>query len=471
MSRTRLSIVACVLTLSAGCASYHARPLSAAHSAQALEARSLQDPRLRTFIAAAGEPGTAATAGKPLAWDLTTLTLAALYYHPDLDLARARLGIARAGVRAARQIPNPSVTFEDLAYGTTSPAQWTVAPLVDLLIETAGKRKQRTREAQAQVEAARADLLTASWGVRAGVRSALLSLWDAQRRLALLQQRLALQRQLTALLERRLTVGADSAIDVGRERTRVNQASLEVGVTQGEIEAARARLAGAIGIPLHALDGITISVARFDAPPPSPELASGTLQRAALTARSDVQELLAQYAAAEAALALAIADQYPNLTLSPGYSFDSVQDRYVLLPSFELPVLNLHRGSIAVAAARRAEAAARFTALQSQIISAIEGATVEYRAASLEVHSARILLTSETEREQQTAVSFAAGEIDRPTWLTVEIERIAAAQALQAAQRRQREALGALEDALQHPFFGSAPPLRLETLPRERPRS
>jgi hypothetical protein len=34
------------------------------------------------------------------------LTLAALYYRPSLDIARAKLAEAQAGVITARQIPN-----------------------------------------------------------------------------------------------------------------------------------------------------------------------------------------------------------------------------------------------------------------------------------------------------------------------------------------------------------------------------
>jgi outer membrane protein TolC len=183
------------------------------------------------------------------------------------------------------------------------------------------------------------------------------------------------------------------------------------------------------------------------------------LRRAALTGRSDVQELLGEYAAAESALALAIAGQYPNLTLSPGYSFDTVQNRYLLMPALDIP-LNRNQGAIAVARSRREEAAARFTALQVRIIAAVDEAQVQYRAASREETLAATLLAGETEREQRTEHAFGAGALDRPGLLTVKLERNASAQARLAVRVRERRALGALEDALQHPLLGPGlPPL------------
>jgi outer membrane protein TolC len=462
MPQTRLALTACILTLCAGCVSYAPSPLSPASQAEALETRSLEDPRLQAFVAAASAQGSSESR-KP--WDLGTLTLAALYYHPDLDVARARLGTAQAGVRAAQALPNPSLSFEDLAFAT-NPTAWTVAPIINFLIETAGKREHRTREARAEVEAAREELMVQSWTVRAGVRAALLEVWGGQRRLVLLRQVLDLQQSLTTLLEHRFNVGEASALDVARERTRLNQARLGVVDAAGRIDAARARLAGAIGIGVHALSSIELETGVFDEPP-RPQLASGELRRQALTGRSDVQGLLAQYAAAESAFALEVANQYPNVTLSPGYSFDSVQNRYLIEVALELPVFNQNRGPLAVAAARREEAAARFTALQSHIINLIDTATVDYESASGTVATAMSLLEGEVARERQASRSFEAGMIDRPAWLTVQLEQLAAAQTLLDTQVQQRTALGSLEDALQHPFFGPALPGQLETPPRD----
>src|SRR3984957_5387130 len=146
---SHMIIAAGLAMVCASCASYKPAPLSPVQNAQAIQARSLDDPRRQTFIAAARADGAAADGPVRENWNLATLILAALYFHPNLDIARADLAEARAGVDTARQRPNPSLSFEDLSYAPSAPAAsaWTIAPIINFLIETAGKRTQRTAQA------------------------------------------------------------------------------------------------------------------------------------------------------------------------------------------------------------------------------------------------------------------------------------------------------------------------------------
>jgi outer membrane protein TolC len=392
-------------------------------------------------------------------WDLARLTLAALYFHPNLDIARAKLAEARAGAITARQVPNPSLSFEELSYNASvgTPSPWVIAPIISFLIETFGKREYRTAAAHALAEAARDDLATASWQVRGGLRAALLSLWAAQGRLALLRRRLDLQNQLVTLLEHRFAVGEASALDVARERTSRNQVTLSVRDAERQSVDARAQLATAIGIPLQGLDGINLSFDAFERPEQlGADIVTAALRRDALINRTDVQGLLAEYASAESALQLQIANQYPNITLTAGYIYDAGLNKYQLYPGAELPIFNQNQGPIAEAVARREAVAARFTALQTQITDAVDGAAANYRAVGQAFTTADTLLVGEVDRERRMLRSFQAGEVHRPTLVTAQLERVAAEQSRFDAMVQQRQALGAIEDALQHPFFGSA---------------
>jgi outer membrane protein, heavy metal efflux system len=459
----RSSLALLLTALVAGCTSYDPKPLSPADEAAAIDARTLEDPRLLKFISL--ERASMPTTKR---WDLADLTLAALYYHPDLDVARAKLAEARAGTVTAGQVPNPSLSFEDLAYVAPS-GGWTVGPVINFLIETSGKREHRTQQAHALVEAARSDLATASWQLRGGVRDALVSVWAAGRRVALLRRRLELQDQLATLLEHRLAAGEASALDVARERTARNQVTLAVRDAERQDVDARAQLAIAIGIPLQALDGTEFDFGALEEPEqPAPDAAA--LRRKALVSRSDVQSLLAKYAAAEAAVALQVANQYPNVTLSPGVGYDAGRNVYRLLPAVDLPVFNQNEGPIAEARARRDTAAARFTALQTRIIDAVDGSTASYRAATQALATAEALAADESRRERRITRSFTAGEVDRPTLVTAQLERIAAEQSRLDAMVTQRQALGRLEDALQHPFYEPNVTFSVpETNPRQAP--
>src|ERR1035441_1066823 len=97
------------LVLVAGCARFHPQPLSPAETAAGLESRSLDNPDLKSFLEKNlnRELGTWPAAK----WDFEMLTLAAFYYNPSLDVARAVWAEARAGIVTAGGRPNPSVGF------------------------------------------------------------------------------------------------------------------------------------------------------------------------------------------------------------------------------------------------------------------------------------------------------------------------------------------------------------------------
>ncbi len=445
----------------AGCARFRPEPLSPAVNAAALEGRTLDNPRLQRFLLAALPAGRAAP---DAAWTLGTLTLAALYYHPDLAVADARLAVSQAGVITARERPNPTLNFSAV-FGTAAVSgaalppgvlPMIVGPVINVLIETFGKREDRTAQAQHLVEAARKDVDTAAWQVRGRVRTALLNLWAAQRRLGLARQEIATRQQLLALLEQRLVAGFATALDVTRERIALAQASLGIRDVNRLEADARVQLAVAIGVPARALDGVRISTAAFDHPAaPAADGATGPLRRRALAERTDVRSSLAQYEAAQSALQLQVANQYPNLLLGPGYTYEFGINRFILSPALDFPIFNQNQGPIAQAAANRQQAAASFTALQAQVIGAIDAAAATYRTTAQSLDAADALLVGEQVRQRQARATFAAGESDRPTLVAAELEAAVIRSSRFDALALHRQALGVLEDALQHPLFDS----------------
>ena len=73
-----------------------------------MDARSLDNPAFREFLQK--------NAGRQLdewplkSWDFDALTLAALYYHPSLEVARTQWQVALGGDKTAAQRPNPTIT-------------------------------------------------------------------------------------------------------------------------------------------------------------------------------------------------------------------------------------------------------------------------------------------------------------------------------------------------------------------------
>lgn len=475
------SVVAMVAAaaLMTGCASYSAKSIEPAVTAAALEQRTLADPNLGSFIAEV-LPDRAADTNASV-WDLSTLTLAALYFHPEMEVSRAKLALARAGVKTARQWPNPTFSLHPGQYPALIDASaWTIGFIVNFVLETAGKREKRIEMARNLVEAARQDVATAAWQVRGGVRSALLDLWAAESRRRRVERRQAAQTQIVTLLEGRFASGDASSLDVARERIALSQARLALRDSERQAADARARLASAVGVPVRALESVSLSLAPFDNPvgvPEGVELEGNSLRRRALQERTDVLGLLAEYDASQSALRLQIAKQYPDLTLGPSYTYDQGFDLYSLSLNVELPVFNQNQGPIAEAEARRKEAGARFVALQAKVIGEIDRARAAYLGAVRSVATADALLQDQARQRRQIERAYQLGETDRLGPLTANVEQAVVELARFEAVVQQREALASMEDALQYSVYDASSlyvrlpgqaPAKLDLL-RERP--
>ncbi len=441
--------LAVVMAAAGACVRYHARPIEPAKAMEEFEARRLEARELGDFLVRSGE----VKEWPPAAWDLKALTLAALYYHPDMDIARAQFGAARGGVVTAGERPNPTLGLLT-GFNSTTPrsemAPWIPEVSLDIPIEVAGKRGIRIAQARKLAEAARWDVLTTAWEVRSRLSGALLEVWSAGEKATLLSEQEKLQAETVRLLEVQKDAGEASVYDLTQARVALDNARLAAveGVRAGE--EAMAHLASALGLPRRALDGVRLSFDAFRAI--SPDIPAGEVRHHALLNRSDILAALAAYAASEAALRLEIAKQYPDLHLGPDYQLDQTNSKWTLGLSFELPILSRNRGPIAEAKARREESAARFLAVQSQAIGELDAAVEDCRAAVLKAGAAEDLLANLTVQERAARARRELGEISGLEFLGVRLELNAGAQARLEALVQAQEAVGRLENAAQSPL-------------------
>ena len=441
-----------------GCAHFEPHPLTASKNAADFESRALTDPGLRAFL----ETNRLAGEWPRRTWDLESLTLAAFYFSPELDLARAQWGTARAAMRTAGQRPNPSLSAAP-QYNTTtlSPSPWIAAVNLDLPLETAGKRGHRIAQARHLSDAAKLNIASTAWQVRGKVRRALVELYAATEQERLLAAQQAAQQENVKLLEAQLAAGAVSPAEVTRERIALDTTRLAAQDAKRRRAESRVALAEAIGVPVAALDSVEISFVGLDRVPP--DLDGPAARRQALLNRADVLAALAEYAASEAALRLEIAKQYPDFHLNPGYEYDQADNKWGVGLSLELPVLNQNRGPIAEAEARRAESAAKFNALQARVLAEIERAVAGYRAALEKIATADSLLANLERQDRALRARFEAGEVSRGEVIAGQVELAAARLARAEAVAKAQQALGELEQALQSPL---PLPTSLETSPR-----
>jgi outer membrane protein TolC len=397
--------------------------------------------------------------------------LAALYFSPALDSARARLQEADAAIVTAGARPNPVL---DLSPGVPSP--YLLSLDLNFPIETAGKRGDRIRSASGLDQAARFDLAEAAWKVRSRVRAALLDYVLASRKRELLSSEEQLRSKQTNLLEQRLTAGEIARTELDSAQIALSDTHLAVVAADGQIAEARAKLAAAMGVPPSALHGIEFSWTDLESPPEEESFSAEQIQRDAVLNRMDVQRTLAQYAASEADLQLEIAKQYPDVQIGPGYTYEEQQSYFTLGLSVTLPAFNRNQGPIAGAEARRKEAASVFLETQSQVIAESEQALTAYGEALHELSEGdqslhRAVLDNRTLLIQRAAE---VGEEDPLAVETVQINSNALDQTRLDAVTRAQTALGRLEDAVQRPLDAgdtfSAQPNAAVLAPPKEPR-
>src|SRR2546422_11767326 len=108
-SRRASLAIAWAILFAGGCRHVAPQPLSPEQSADRLVERSLSDAGLRDFLAQ--QAGRSPEAWPQTHWELSDLTLAALYFSLDLRVTRATAFVAAAEVGVAAQRPNPTLSF------------------------------------------------------------------------------------------------------------------------------------------------------------------------------------------------------------------------------------------------------------------------------------------------------------------------------------------------------------------------
>ena len=341
----------CVWLVLAGCAHYHARPLTpeAVNAALAVHPMTTLWVR-RAHLLLPSLPPLVVHKGERLTPDLAAVV--AVVGDPALRALRAQEAVARAQVLAAGLLPNPV-----FSYGVGVPFSGTDLTRafrvgLGLPIES---WVTRTRRVKAALRHARAVNLATAWqewqvAARAKALTYALIMGRAERRL--LSREIRALRQSVAILADGevagyVTLGVAGAARLALRQTEV--VSLKV----------RQRLAS-LGLQLRALLGVRarapLRLARHmaHAAPGRGCLHSAPWLQGLTRRRLDLRALREGYASQDAALRAAIAGQFPAITVG----VDSARDTSDINTlgagiAVTLPIFNHNQGAIAEARATR----------------------------------------------------------------------------------------------------------------------
>lgn len=440
------------------CAHYAPQPLAVDAIADRGQPAML-DPEIVKSELAAIAPGRAWSGER---WDETELLAAALAYNPDLRAARAGAMAAQAEAKAARVRPGPTLALTaEYAFNPTESSPWLFGLATDQLLDLGGRRRARIAEADIAAKAAAYAFDNAVWNKRGEIITALSAVNMSSSVAALYDEIAPLRRRQVAALRNQLTEGVASNLDLERVRQAAASDATSAAAARAEARAARLSLAKAIGAAPAAIDGLALDQSfNGEVKALTPET-----RAAALQARPDIFDAVVAYDRSEAALRAAVAAQYPEIHIGPGYIWERGLSKLPFNLTLSFPSADFGAAGIAAAEARREEAARK---LEASVASAERSVDAAYDAYDAAREACQIVRdqTLPTARAIAAQADRALGEgaIDRATWADAKIGALAAAIDLARAEQRLTAARAALESALRvsfdHSEAGRATPAR-----------
>ncbi len=452
MTWVALSSVWGTLVLGAltGCVGYQPAPLELQRSADEFAARRIDAVELRDELMRVLPQ--AAASWPPQQWDRGELLAVALVRNPQISIARAEVSAALAHQTTAAEIPNPDLTLQS-EYSRQEMHPWLYGLSLNWLLLSTQRLRLQQETARLGTLNMGLKLMEQTWAVRRELVRALSDWEGTRRRLVLLKQLAVAQERLVILEQKRVSAGEDPPSEfVLAEQARI-EIEQQLSQVRAAVEVAEAATARALGLPLQTLDDVTFTWTEWGAPPPAREEDRRGARERALLSRADLGVAIGDYAITETGLQLAVARQYPQLTLGPGYYWDHGIAKFPLDIGFTLPV-NRNRGEIAEARAARELAGKRVLALQADISGEIAAAERAEASARASTDSAEGQLETARHQAAQVDLSLRLGASDLRDQVGAEVLALRAEVEVLESRSQLQAARNNLEDALHAPLSG-----------------
>lgn len=357
----------------------------------------------------------------------------------DIATAKARITAARAAIGVARSQSLPQInaggriSHEHLsdnglmgsAPAGAFPGTYTVSDVgldASWELDLFGAHAAERRRAQANHRETLADLDALRLSLTAEVARAFIEHVVLAEQLASVDQVVQLREQSLQLTQLRFEAGNAAAVDVARARLDLESAKTTAPTLRAELEAHRHAMGALLGtgeyvaLPTTSpLLGTRFSIVNVDA-----SLAVG-LPAELLRRRPDIREAEAQFQAATAMHDIAVADQFPRISLVSGVGmeslhsgslFDAASRYWSLGPQISLPLFDGGRRK-AVTRERQAEVEAATAAYRQSVITAltdVEQALLRHRGARDAMQASVATLQQAGEVLTQETARYRGGE-------------------------------------------------------------
>ncbi len=455
--QTLIPILLCLLSI--GCVTESTlKPLDGNKSAEKILSKDPNSAAFNQYLIDVGYP----KENLPLtSWGLDELTLCALFYHTKLDVAKQQLALSEIAVEAAgiRNVPsiNGAIARSNQRNGDLRP--WSYDLSLDIPIETTKKRSIRIEKATQNVDIARLDVADIAWQLRNQIATDLIAYHQNLAEIQLLTQEVTTQDSILAMLEKRVNAGLASRTELNNINLLALKARHLLNNKQTQSQLLRAKLAADVGLtpenfaaiqikPLAVENTLAQQAALLEEP-----LESKTLQQEALLNRIDIRRSIAQYATAETEIKLQVAQQTPDITVSPGILFEFGDKIWSLGFSSLLKFLQKDASLIEQAKQLRAVQGAQFEDLQASVIAEINQLHTHYQAAKQMAEQAERTLDAQIAQEQKMQKQFDAGLIGKLDFAQHTLNTLIAKQQRLTAQFNLLQIANQIENAMQKPIY------------------
>jgi outer membrane protein, heavy metal efflux system len=461
MLNTKIKFIIIIGLFAAGCSIQHSvKPLNSQLTTTHLLAKDPTDPQFNQYLI---EQGYTKEQLPFVEWGIDELTLCALYFHTRLDIVKQELALSYLAIETAGIRNDPSVkgifARSGRENGDISP--WSYGLAVNIPIETTKKRAAQIEKAEKNTEVAQMNAAEAAWQLRNQIATDYIAYHQYLTEVKLLQEEIAIQEHIVSLLESRVNIGIAPKTELTNANLLALKKKYALSIKEGQLNLIKAQLAADVGLSREKFALINIKPLSVESTLTqqtqglSTSLESKILQEQALLNRIDIRRSIARYAAAEAEIKLKIAQQTPDIVLSPGYLFEFGDRIWSLGFSSLINMLHKNKTLLKEAKQLREIEGAQFENLQAEIIAKISQAHTRYLAAKQVAEQAKIELSQQMEQEQQMQKQFDAGLIGKLDLSKYASNTLVAKQQLASSQFALLQMTNQIEDVMQKPLFST----------------
>lgn len=462
MLNKQVTIITILLgLLIAGCATEQpVKSLNSEHITKSLLAKDATSPLFKQYLI---EQGYAENQLPLNEWGIDELTLCALFFHTKLDVAKQELALSYLAIETAGIKNNPSIdgTFARSGQENEDISPWSYGLSVNIPIETTKKSALKIEKAEKNLVVARMNVAETAWQLRHQIATDFIAYHQTLAEMQLLQQEIDIQDNIINMLEKRVNTGIASKTELSNASLLAIKTKHALNIKEGQLSQMKVKLAADVGLSLEKFELIKIKPLSIESTLPQQSqllnapLESKALQEQALLNRIDIRRSIAKYAVAETEIKLKVAQQTPDIVLSPGYMFEFGDKIWSLGFSSLLNMLHKNTALIEEAKQLRAIEGAQFENLQAEIIAKITQAHTRYLAAKQITDQAEIELSQQIALEKKMQKQFDAGLIGKLDLSKHASNTLVAKQQLITSQFTLLQIANQIEDVMQKPLYST----------------